>query len=256
MKTRTPASALGVGLLVAVLCGCSVQPRAASSSPAPGNDVGTKLGAALPAHILDLPFTTSAGRTVTLRSFAGKVIAVSDMMTLCQETCPLDTATFVQTDRAEQQAGRAQDEVFLSITVDPVRDTPRQLTAYRKLYAPPPPNWLALTGSQQAVDTLWNYLGVYRKHVPEPAGQVARNWRTGASLTYDVQHSDEVFFLDRRGHERFLLEGPPYATSQSVPSTLQKFLNKQGRANLATPPSTDWTEAQARGVLDWLRSKG
>lgn len=240
--------------LALALGGCTTDVQQPPSPTAPGADVGTRLDAALPARILDLPFTTSDGRTITLRSFAGRLVAVSDAMTLCQETCPMDTATFVQTDRAEQRAGRGGDEVFLSITVDPRRDVPKQLAAYRRLYAPPPANWLALTGSQSTVDTLWNYLGVYRHRVPEPAGQIVRNWRTGVPLTYDVQHSDEVFFLDRRGHERFVLEGPPYAASQSVPATLQKFLNAQGRANLAAPAATNWTEAQARAVLDWLHT--
>jgi len=152
---------------VAVLIGCAGCTGAAATAPTttasaarqPGQDVGTALDAALPSHILELPFTASDGRTVRLQDFAGKVVAVSDVMTLCQETCPMDTATFVDTDRAEQTAGLGGDEIFLSITVDPGRDTRAQLAAYRDLFAPPQ-NWLALTGPPTSVDALWNYLGV------------------------------------------------------------------------------------------------
>jgi cytochrome oxidase Cu insertion factor (SCO1/SenC/PrrC family) len=248
--------------LVTVLvfgCGaCSpslASPSTISPAPEPGRDVGTELDAALPGAILDLPFTTSDGREVRLRDFAGKEIAISDVMTLCQETCPIDTATFVQTDQAERAAGRSSDEVFLSITVDPARDTPAQLTAYRQLFGSPP-NWLTLTGSATSVDALWNYLGVWRQRVGQAGGPPPRNWRTGKPLTYDIEHSDEVFFLDKRQHERFILEGVPYATAGSVPRTLRSYLDDAGKKTLVHPPSTAWTEAQASAVLAWLRSLG
>ncbi len=242
------------GAVLVLLTGaCSAgTPRPASDPTGPGADVGTRIDAALPARILDLPFTTSDGRAVSLRSFAGKLVAVSDVVTLCQETCPMDTATFVETARAEAAHSRS-DEVFLSITVDPARDTTAQLAAYRQLFSPPPRDWLLLTGTPQSVDALWDYLGVYRHRVAEPPGPAPRSWRTNQPLTYDVQHSDEVFLLDRRTHERFVLEGPPYAGPASVPSRLKGFLNDEGRTNLAHPPSSDWTETQARGVLTWLR---
>jgi protein SCO1 len=248
---------LGAVLAAIVWCaGCAgfrptPAPSAASASTAPGADVGTALDAQVPAAILDLPLQSSNGKVVRLSDFAGKVVAISDVMTLCQETCPMDTATFVDTARAEAAADHS-DEVFLSITVDPKRDTTAQLAAYRTLFSPPT-SWLTLTGSQASVDKLWDYLGVWRQRTADPAGQRPRNWRTGKPLTYDIQHSDEVFFLDRRQHERFVLEGPPYTQSGSVPATLRKFLNDQGRANLAHPQSTAWTEAQARQVLAWLR---
>lgn len=69
-----------------------------------------------------------------------------------------------------------------------------------------------LTGSPANVNALWTFFGVWRKKTSDPVGASApKDWRTGAPLTYDVAHSDEVFFLDKRGHERFVLEGPPVA---------------------------------------------
>lgn len=219
----------------------------------PGADVGTATDHALPVRILDLPFTNSTGATVHLRDFTGKILAISDVMTLCQETCPLDTATFVQTTRDEDAAGHRDGEVFVSITVDPARDTTAQLAAYRQLFTKPPLNWLTLTGPASSVDALWSFLGVWRHKVPDPATAPAHNWRTGKALTYDIEHSDEVFFLDRRGHERFVLEGPPYAPRSSIPATLYGFMDAQGHQNVTSPPSTAWTETQARQVLTWLR---
>ena len=58
--------------------------------------------------------------------------------------------------------------------------------------------------------------------------------------------------MDQRGHERFVLEGPPYATAGSVPEALRSFMNSEGKANLANPPATAWTRAEAQQVLRWL----
>lgn len=245
-------------LLVTVpLAGCSAgsghRGSPSGDSAAALEQIGTPLDSALPASVLHLPLRTSDGRVVRLADFAGKTVALSDATTLCQETCPLDTATIVQTARSEDAAGRGSHEVFLSITIDPERDTVPQMAAYRHLYSPAPTNWLALTGSPSTVKALWDYLGVWRHKVAEPASAVPRNWRTGTPLTYDVQHSDEVFFLDPAGHERFVLEGPPYAARASLPETLYTFMNAQGHRDVAHPSSSAWTEAQARRVLAWVR---
>lgn len=210
-------TAMAVAAVVG-LAGCSAPP----SVPVPTanetlNQIGTTLDSALPAPLLSLRFRSADGRTVRLADFVGKSVVVSDAMTLCQETCPLDTATLVQTARAEDAAKLGSDEVFLSITVDPGRDTAAQLAAYRRLYSPAPANWLALTGTAATVDALWDYLGVWRHTVSEPPGPAPTNWRTGEPLSYDVQHSDEVFFLDRRGHERFVLEGPRMRHARRCP---------------------------------------
>ncbi|GAA2744388.1 hypothetical protein GCM10009868_21870 [Terrabacter aerolatus] len=249
---------MALGAAVTVLAAaCSGPSHAASRTsdarPLPIDRLGTRLDSALPASVLRLPFTASDGRTVRLSDLAGRSVVVSDAMTLCQETCPLDTATLVQTARAEDSAGVGPDETFLSITVDPGRDTRTQLAAYRRLYSPPPANWIALTGSPATVDALWAYLGVWRAKVAEPTGPPPRNWRTGQPLAYDVQHSDELFFLDRHGHERFVLEGPPYAARASLPKALYDFMNARGRQNVSHPSEGAWTQSQAQQVLSWLR---
>lgn len=163
----------------------------------------------------------------------------------------MDTAALVQTAQAVDAAGAADKTEFLSITIDPARDTVPQIKAYRALYGGPS-NWLVLTGSPATVNKLWSYLGVYRKKVPDEK-PAPKNWRTGATLHYDIEHSDETFFFDGRSHERFLLEGMPHLrNAKEVPTTIDHFLNQQGRRNLAHPDSLSWTEPQALQVMSWL----
>ncbi|MEO7070522.1 MAG: SCO family protein [Nostocoides sp.] len=231
------------------LAACASDPTAPA---APGSEVGTRIDVPLPARLAALPLRTSTGATLTLSSLHGKVVALSDAMTLCQQTCPMDTAAVVQTARMVDAAGSGNGVVFLSLTVDPQRDDQAQLAAYRALFSPPPSNWLTLTGTVAEVDAIWDYLGVWRQKVAEPSGPSPTNWLTGAPLTYDVQHSDEVFFFGSDGHERFILEGPPHVTTGQVPRTLLGFMDAAGHSGLSAPPVTDWTSAQARDVIRWL----
>jgi protein SCO1 len=246
---RVKPVAVAVGALVAALvggCGGSASP------PAPSQNVGTRLDMSLPRRVLNTPLTTSTGRTVRLSSFRHKIVVLSDMMTLCQETCPLDTATLVEVARAVDRAGMGHRVVFLSLTVDPARDTTAQIRAYRQLYAPVPPNWLTLTGDARSVDRIWRTLGVYHRKV-RSGSPPARNWRTGAPLRYDVEHSDEVFFLDTDQHERFVLEGVPRVQrAKAVPARLHRFMDAQGYRNLRHPPRMAWTLAEGLAVVGWL----
>lgn len=230
----------------------ALDPSQASAIAAPGNSVGTQMDAALPASILNLPLENENGRPITLGSFHGKTLMISDTMTLCQETCPLDTEDLVQTARAMNSDGLGADVEFLTITIDPARDTPAQLAAYRDLYTPTPANWATLTGSPAAIAQLWKYFGVYIQKVPEGSPPDV-NWRTGQKLTYDLDHSDEIFFIDAKDNERFLLEGMGHvAPGTTLPPTMQKYLDAQGQLNLTASADDGWTVPQALQTFSWL----
>jgi protein SCO1/2 len=214
--------------------------------------VGTQLDGAIASNILKLPLVDSTGKPTSLAAFHGKVLVINDTMTLCQETCPLDTANLVATARAVEKAGLGDKVEFLSITFDPQRDTVPQLAAYRALYAPAPADWALLTGDATTIAALWKYLGVYYQRVPEGTPP-AKNWRTGQTLTYDLNHADEVFFADPSGNERFLLDGAAYVKpGTTVPKTLYEFLSADGHQHLTNPEDGSWTVAQALSVVSWL----
>lgn len=232
------------------LAGCSSGPP-----PPPPAAAGETFSAPLPAGIRDATFTTSDGHHVTLRSLTGKVVVISDMMTLCQESCPLDTANVVAAARAAERAGLGNRVEFLSITIDPDRDTTGQLAAYRNLYAPAPANWTLLTGSDATVAALWKALGVYVEKVPDTP-PAPKSWLTGAPLTYDLTHSDEVFFLDRHGVDRFVLDGVPHlAPGAPLPGRLASFMDATGRANVSHPQPGAWTLKQELQAVSWLAGR-
>ncbi|HEX5406921.1 MAG TPA: SCO family protein [Pseudonocardiaceae bacterium] len=204
-----------------------------------------------PESVLDLPLTASDGRKVSLTSFRGEFVVVCDVMTSGQETNPVNTAAVVQAARAVQAAGLGRRVRFLSITIDPQRDTPTRLAAYRRLYVDPPADWTLLTGSPNVIGTLWRHFGVRRERIPEHSDQ-AVDWMTLSPLTYTVVHNDQLHFLDRTGHDRFVLGGPGHVQQSRVPALLEGFLDSQGHRDLKDPSLNDWTTRQVLNVVGWL----
>jgi protein SCO1/2 len=241
-------------LLAVMLADCSPSAHAKAVA-APDDSIGQPLDSPVPGSIRSLPLVSSDGTPVSLSTLAGKVVVVSDMMTLCQETCPIDTATLVAVARAVEDDGLGNQVEFLSVTIDPARDDARHLAAYRQLFAPAPADWLTVTGTPANLATFWHYLGVYVQQVPDSA-VAPHDWLTHRPLTYDLNHSDEEFFLDQQGRERFLLEGTPHlAPGAKIPEALSRFMDAEGRQNLTDPVPEAWTEPQALQVLSWLTGR-
>ena len=69
----------------------------------------------------------------SLAAMRGQVVVLAGFLTLCQETCPLTTGNLLVMGRAVTAAGLGRRVRFAELTVDPGRDTPARLRAYRAL---------------------------------------------------------------------------------------------------------------------------
>jgi protein SCO1 len=219
----------------------------------PSAYLGTVVDRPVPAPIADLPLTTSAGRPTSLAAWHGQVVVLADFLTLCQETCPLTTGNLLQMDRAVTAAGLGRRVRFAELTVDPGRDTPSRLRAYRKLIGAPP-NWLLLTGRPAVIEQLWRYFGIWYQRAGEerPPGT---DWLTGRPLTYDVNHEDALLYLDTAGRLRFVIQGGPNASGSPVPPVLRRFLSAEGRAGLSHPDASTRTARDALAPIAWLTGR-
>ena len=93
----------------------------------------------------EFALTSQDGAPVALTDFRGKVVAVTFIFTLCTETCPVLTPmmSFVQ-DRLGRDFG---DKIaFVSVTVDPERDTPEVLKEYAQAFGANLAGWFFVTG--------------------------------------------------------------------------------------------------------------
>lgn len=241
-----------VVLPLMTIAACAAGNPSSSAPPPPDQSVGSALDAPVAPAVLNTPLRNSAGHLTNLAEFRGKVLVLGDSMTLCQEICPMLSANFTSMARETDARGLGNDVVFVELTVDPQRDTPQRLSAYRRLFDPPPPNWVLLTGAPADVATIWKYFGVSYNRAPEETPP-ATDWLTGKPLTYDVEHAEVALALDRQQHERFLLDSAPDAKNNQPPTPLQSYLSDQGEKNLNSPdPVFSWTPAQLKTAVEWI----
>jgi len=96
----------------------------------------------------EFTLTNQDGKRLGLKDLRGKALAVTFIFAGCADTCPLLTAKMA---RIQDRLGAAfgQHVNFLSITVDPERDTPVVLKRYANAYKANPAGWAFLTGTPE-----------------------------------------------------------------------------------------------------------
>lgn len=132
--------------------------------PAPGSAHQAKEGGRL-AKIGPAPeftLTTTEGGRLSLGDLRGKVVAVTFIYATCTDTCPLLTDKMVG---MQKQLGRdfGPKVRFVSITVDPERDTPQILAQYARNHRVDPVGWAFLTGTPSEIRDVGRRYGIYAK---------------------------------------------------------------------------------------------
>jgi protein SCO1/2 len=138
--------------------------------------------------VADFTLTTQDGKDLRLADLHGKVLVVSFVFTTCNGTCPATTHRMSQLAGLLKEQGAFKDDRvrLLSITLDPVRDTPAALRDYMKLYDADPGHWTFLTGGREAVEKVHAAWGMW-----------ARSAANG-----QLDHPSRVFLVDGRGRVR------------------------------------------------------
>ena len=170
MWNRWPGSSL-IALAVVSWLALSLSQAVGESGDLP------KIG---PAPVFSL--TTQEGARLSLKDLRGKVVAVTFIYASCADTCPLLTAKL-----AGLQARLGTDVgakvFFVSITVDPERDTPAVLKRYAEAYRANPRGWSFLSGTPAEIREVARHYGVYYKKTPRG----------------DVDHTFLTSLVDRSG---------------------------------------------------------
>jgi protein SCO1/2 len=242
----------GTVVLVALLAALAIvatvhrdDSKTAATVPAP-LATGTALSRPRPVPALDL--IDEQGKRVSFSQWRGKWVVLAPSMTLCHEVCPMTTGALMELGSAVRHAGLAGQVVIAEATVDPWRDSPARLRAYKRLTGA---NFALLTGSQSEIHRLWRFFGVYYQRVPQ-GNPPDVDWLTHRPETFDVSHTDALFFIDPAGQERIAEEGMPSVAHLS--SFLRHQLNDTGTHNLAHPQLA-WTSSQALDDLFYLMNR-
>ncbi len=111
--------------------------------------------------------TDQSGAEVTLESLRGKTLLIDFIYTHCPGPCPILTGRHAQVQRELSPALRARVH-FVSISLDPERDTPEVLASYAKGRGADTRDWSFLTGDPERVRAVLKDYGVFAQKSANP----------------------------------------------------------------------------------------
>ncbi len=154
--------------------------------------------------LLDPPLETPAfslqahdGRAVQWSDYRGKYVVMTFLYTSCRDVCPL---TAHKLSQVHQKLGADAARVaFVTVTVDPERDTPQAIQAFSEKWGMAG-KWDYLTGSEESLAPLWKayFVGEVRQEAIADAADPART----AEGAYAVDHTSPVHVIDPQGRGR------------------------------------------------------
>jgi protein SCO1 len=108
---------------------------------------------ALPVYgqVGDFNLIEASGKPVGLSDLRGKVWVASFIFTVCAGPCPVMTHHLA---KAQSDLPMRDDLKLVSVSVDPVRDTPAVLTQYAERFGADRSRWLFLTGDKTQIHRL------------------------------------------------------------------------------------------------------
>lgn len=136
----------------------------------------------------DLALVDQQGRPATLADWRGRFVLLDFIYTSCPGPCPILTGIHVEVQRRLSPTRRAEIH-FVSISLDPERDTPERLRAYAAARGADLASWSFLTGPTERVDAALRAFGVGKSPGEDgeidhlvvtfliaPDGRIARRW--------------------------------------------------------------------------------
>lgn len=149
------------------------------------------------AEVTDFTLIDTSGAELGLADLKGTIWVADLMFTSCAGTCP----TLTRNMRSVQQALESDPAVrFVSISVDPERDTPDQMAAYAEKMDADLSTWHFLTGPAEVVQHL-----------------AVKGFKVGSG-DEPVFHSNRFVLIDPDGHVRGYFMG---TESEDMPRLIE-----------------------------------
>lgn len=151
---------LSVALLSIVgMLACRATSRPADAPPAAAP---VQPAAALPSFVSPFQLATlvdQEGRRFSFADLKGKTVVMNFIFTHCPVSCPAQTRALTMIQRALPKA-LASDVRFVSVTMDPERDTPPALKQYAAAIGADLGSWSFVTGNEGELAWLHRYYDV------------------------------------------------------------------------------------------------
>jgi len=210
----------GVGIAAATQAPGQAAPTipTAPQIPNPRLDPGSQLNSVAPAFTL----TDQFGRTVSLKSFRGKVVVISFNDPQCTTICPLTTTAMLE---AKKKLGPAAADVqLLGVSANPEATQVKWVRSYSQAHGMLH-KWLFLTGSLPRLKRVWRAYGI------------------GAAVVQGaIDHTPATFVVDPQGREtRLFISAMSYSSvpqlaevlARGIAADLPGYPHVQGATSLA-----------------------
>jgi cytochrome oxidase Cu insertion factor (SCO1/SenC/PrrC family) len=186
-----PRIILQVGFFLLLMCGVGALYAWRQFTPREaGHADDYRPGEAIAAADLTIPeftLTGTDGQTFDSKSLDGEIRVLSFFYTTCPGPC-LELNNRLR--QLNQKYADAEGLNFLSITANPVIDTPEALADYAQQYGADPDRWRFLTGSPDVISKIASSLLV---------GVDVNGEDNNGSVTHPVTHTDRLVVVDRSG---------------------------------------------------------
>ena len=179
-----------VFLLTLMMMTASAQPSCHSATPKP-DAKPTKM------EIPDIAVLDQDGNKLHFYTdlIRNKTVAINFIFTNCTTICPPLAATFARLQK-EMGDKAGKDVHLISISVDPVTDTPERLKAWGAKFKAGP-GWTFVTGEKQEIDRLLNALGaaVSKREDHTPALIIGNDAKGVWTRTYGLARTTQIVGL-------------------------------------------------------------
>jgi cytochrome oxidase Cu insertion factor (SCO1/SenC/PrrC family) len=172
---------------------------------------------ALNSHAPTFSLVNQFGRAVSLPSLRGKTIALTFLDPVCTSDCPIIAQEFRQ---ADQMLGADAKQVELvAIDANPRFIAPDDLVAFDdQENLNDLSNWSYLTGSEPALQHIWNAYGILV------------GYASGGAM---IAHSDTAYVINRDGGLRYVLNADPGGATSATKSSFAATLANSIESTIA-----------------------
>lgn len=137
-------------------------------------------------RVPEFQFVNQNGDSISNKDYLGKVYVIEFFFTTCPSICPIMNKNLVE---VEKELGGNKDFGIVSISIDPMHDTPEVLKQYAENLGIDNPNWNFLTGDKEDIYTLANKgFGIFAN--------------TDETVPGGFAHSGMFALIDREGYVR------------------------------------------------------
>jgi len=175
-----------VAAVVGVLLGLGLHEVTGGSGSGSGRQTSEVRGQAVwPAGLRPAPnfsLIDTQGRRFSLASLRGRPVVLTFMDSQCHQECPLEGRALAAGFRL---VPRAERPVVVAVSVNPWEDTPASARRAIRRFGLGGYQWRWLLGTRAQLARVWRK---YRIEVRRTSG--------------DIEHTDALYLVDRKGYER------------------------------------------------------